>query len=197
MIAEELPILLMYNFYLINQFTNSKSNIAFTTDTYTFAHIKNYEQPEIVFINYDVYHQLLGLEQISAQDYYEMFCYQTFALLHEFKHLKQYEYMISHDDEYAKVIGLDIGVISYDYDFYQENHDMFFIEREANEFGYKNLNNFCYNLLSQDYIAKFIELSKASTLSNKLSKDEFKTGYDERCNQISKLIASDEKEPNL
>ncbi len=128
-IPEELPILLIYNFYLINQFTNSKYNIYFTINPNSFAHTNYSEYPETVFINYEVYHQLFGLEQISKQDYYEMFCYQTFALLHEFKHLKQFEYMNSHDDEYAKVIGLDMGIVSYNYDFYLENHEMFFIER--------------------------------------------------------------------
>ena len=43
MIPEELPILLMYNFYLINQFTNSKYKISFTTDIYAFAKI-NYSE---------------------------------------------------------------------------------------------------------------------------------------------------------
>ncbi len=126
MIPEELPILLLYNFYLINQFTNSKYKISFTTDIYAFAKINYSEHPETVFINYEFYYQLFELNQITKQDYLEMFCYQTFALLHEFKHLKQFEYMNNHDDEYAKAIGLEMCVVNYDYDFYQENHDMFF-----------------------------------------------------------------------
>lgn len=195
MIADELPILLIYNFYLINQFTNSKYNTSFITGAYSFAQTNYSEYPETIFINYGIYHQLLGLEHISKQDYLEMFCYQTFALLHEFKHLKQFEYMNSHDDEYAKTIGLDMSVVGYDYEFYQENHDMFFLEREANAFGYENLEKFCHNLLSQDYIQKFIELSKSS--SNKLSKEEFKVKYDEICSKIVKLISEDDKKQSF
>ena len=195
MIPEELPILLLYNFYLINQFTNSKYKISFTTDIYAFAKINYSEHPETVFINYEFYYQLFELNQITKQDYLEMFCYQTFALLHEFKHLKQFEYMNNHDDEYAKAIGLDMSVVGYDYDFYRENHDMFFVESEANSFGCENLERFCHNLLSHDYIQKFIEISKST--SNKLSKEEFKARYDERCFKITELISSDDKKPNF
>ena len=199
MIADELPILLLYNFYLINQFTNSKYNISFSinTNTFAFAQTNFLEYPETVFINYDIYHQLFEIDQISKQDYLEMFCYQTFALLHEVKHLKQYEYMNTHDDEYAKAICLEIGVVGFDYDFYLDNHDMFFIEREANDFGYENLEKFCHSLLSKDYIEKFIALAKSESLSNKLSKEEFKEKYNEICSKIAETISADEKKPNF
>lgn len=195
-IPEELPILLLYNFYLINQFTNSNYTISFKTSAYAFACINYSDYPTTLFINYGVYHQLLGLENISKQDYLEIFCFQTFALLHEIKHLKQFEHMSTHDDEYAKAVGIDMGVVSYDYDFYRENHDMFFLEREANEFGYENLERFCHNLLSQDYIQKFIEVAKSKE-SNKLSKKEFKDKYDEICSKIAESISAGKKNPNF
>lgn len=196
MIPEELPILLLYNFYLINQFTNSNYTISFKTSAYAFACTNYSDYPTTLFINYGVYHQFLGLENISKQDYLEIFCFQTFSLLHEIKHLKQFEHMSTHDDEYAKAVGIDMGVVSYDYDFYQENHDMFFLEREANEFGYENLERFCHNLLSQDYIQKFIEVAKSKE-SNKLSKKEFKDKYDEICSKIAESISVGKKNPNF
>ena len=195
-IPEEIPILLLYNLYLINQFTDSNYTVSFKTNEYAFACTNYSDYPTTLFINYGVYHQLLGLENISKQDYLEMFCFQTFSLLHETKHLKQFEHMNTHDDEYAKAIGLDIGVVSYDYDFYRENHDMFFLEREANEFGYENLEKFCHSLLSHDYIQKFIEIAKSKE-SNKLSKEDFKAKYDEICSKIVESIPANEKNHNF
>ena len=195
MIPEELPILLLYNSYLINQFINSNYTISFKTSAYAFACTNYSDSPETIFINYDFYHHVLESEQITKQDYLELFCFQTFSLLHEFKHLKQFEYMNTHDDEYAKAIGLDMSVVGYDYDFYRENHDMFFVESEANSFGCENLERFCHNLLSHDYIQKFIEISKSS--SNKLSKEEFKVKYDEICSKIVKLISEDDKKQSF
>ena len=99
-IPEELLILLLYNFYLINQFINSNYTISFKMNVHAFACTNYSDFPETVFMNYDFYHKALESEKITKQDYLELFCFQTFSLLHEFKHLKQFEYMHSHDDEY-------------------------------------------------------------------------------------------------
>ena len=194
-IPEEIPILLLYNLYLINQFTDSNYTVSFKTNEYAFACTNYSESPETLFINSEFYYQVLKSEQITKQDYLELFCFQTFSLLHETKHLKQFEYMNTHDDDYAKAIGLDVGVVSYDYDFYRENHDMFLIESEANSFGRENLERFCHNLLSHDYIQKFIEISKQTP--NKLSKEEFKAKYDEICSEITKITQTEDKKPNF
>lgn len=194
-IPEELPILLLYNLYLINQFTDSNYTVSFKTNEYAFACTNYSDSPETLFINSEFYYQVLKSEQITKQDYLNLFCFQTFALLHEAKHLKQFEYMDTHNDDYAKAIGLDLGVATYDYDFYRKNHDMFLIESEANSFGRENLERFCHNLLSHDYIQKFIELSK-STLS-KLSKEEFRDKYNEICSKIIESISEAEKKLNF
>lgn len=194
-IPEELPILLLYNFYLINQFIGSNYTVSFKTNEYVFACTNYSESLETVFMNCDFYYQVLKSEQITKQDYLELFCFQTFSLLHETKHLKQFEYMNTHNDDYARAIELDIGVASYDYDFYRENHDMFLIESEANSFGCENLERFCHNLLSHDYIQKFIELSKSTP--NKLSKEEFRDKYNEICSEFAKSTSTEDKKPNF
>lgn len=180
LIAEELLILLMYNIELASKFTNQNCDIRFTSSISAFAQMSSdMKQDSVLQIDGSFYNKMLELEKISESDYFEMFCYQTFAILHEFRHAQQFSYVVNNDDDYSRILQKEIAITQYYCDFYLKYHEFFLLEKEANEFAFENLEKFCHGFLTPDYIKKFILLAKAKLAPkhNSLKLPDFKEKF--------------------
>lgn len=158
MLPQELPFLLLY---LKNSILKTKFNLKFDITISTFSCIKS-DDLSTILINSEYYYKLLEMNSLNKEDFYNILCYQSFALFHEINHLTQFETAEIEDDEYAKRIKKEITINELYPEFYAKYHNCFFIERESDEFGFECLKKYCNNIIPNEIIKDFIEKSKES-----------------------------------
>ena len=158
-IVTDLVILLKYFFNIINNYNNRKTECNFDYKTNGFAsfnHEFDDNNTTKISIDKNFYDDLFMLqEKINLAHFYYMIVFQLYAILHEYRHCNQFNFLdkndLSSDEEIMKK---EIIVSIFDNNFYNNYHRYFLIEKDANNFALNNLDYFIKSKIPEEYYNK-------------------------------------------
>lgn len=103
-----------------------------------------------IYLSLDIYLSYFYNKMETNVDIKKTLASEIFVILHEYKHLLQNDYMLSHNDDLSSRYKKDLYIITFREKSYDKYHDNLFIEKEANEFAFDNV---------EKYLSKYLEFS--------------------------------------
>lgn len=172
-IGEELVLINNFIVSFISKMFNISSKLKYGQNFESLASVsKNNGIVEIKI--FDIYSDLLKMGPLSEETFYDNVVSQTFVLLHEFWHSRQFELLVNNKEyQNRERIKKEYVVIANDRDFYLKYHNNFKTEKEANDFASKHLKSLLKDVVPLERIDSFLNKIFSELEDNNLDDDEF------------------------